>query len=484
MSVLNSVLNYHSMTLDGQGVDGAGTFEVRNPATGVVFAQVPEASPAQVDEALDAALRAQADWRSDRALREKTLNALADVLTAHAGEIGRTITCEMGKPLPQATYEATAAAAYFRYYAGLELPVAVIRDDESVRVELRRKPVGPVAAITPWNGPIILMAAKVAAALAAGNPVILKPSPVSPVSSLLFGELVRNIVPPGLLAVLTGSGDIGRWITEHPAVRKVTFTGSIPVGKQVAIAAARDLKRVTLELGGNDPVIALDDVDAGGFAEKVVGRALINAGQICIAPKRIYVPAGRHDEFADAFAAAVGGVQVGNGLDPKTVMGPVSNRNQYDFVAGLVEDAERSGGRVVRGTAPTDGRGTFLPPMVVTGVGRGSRIVDEEQFGPVIPLIAYRDVDDAVEQANDTMYGLGASVWSADEERAEVVADRVEAGHTWVNTHFASLGPEQALVGVKWSGMGIEGGPWGMEAFTDPHLRYVEHAGVPAAVSA
>jgi acyl-CoA reductase-like NAD-dependent aldehyde dehydrogenase len=428
-----------------------------------------------------AALRAQPEWRADRELRVKTVEAIADVIAANTEQIGRTITCEMGKPLPQAMYEATAAAAYFRYYAGLELPTTVIRDDESVRVELRRKPIGPVAAITPWNGPIILMAAKLAAALAAGNPVILKPSPASPVSSLLFGELVRDLMPPGVLAVLTGSGDIGRWVTEHPAIRKVTFTGSIPVGKQVAIAAARDLKRVTLELGGNDPVIALDDVDAGAFAETVVQRALVNAGQICIAPKRIYVPAERYDEVADAFAASARSVQVGNGLDPNSAMGPVANQAQFDFVTGLLEDVARTGGRVISGSAPTDGRGTFLPPTVVTGVGRGSRVVDEEQFGPVIPLIAYRDVDDAVEQANDTMYGLGASVWSADVERAEAVADRIEAGHTWVNTHFASLGPEQPLLGVKWSGVGIEGGPWGLEAFTDAHLRYVhrDQAQVP-----
>ncbi|GAA0985691.1 aldehyde dehydrogenase family protein [Acrocarpospora macrocephala] len=468
-------INY-TMTLNGRQAEGVGTFGVRNPATGEVFAEVPEASATQVDQAMSAALRIPAEWRTDRELRAKALHEVAAVMRVHAEDLARAITCEMGKPLAHAMREVAGGAAYFDYYADLDLPVTTIRDDGKVRLELRRRPVGPVAAITPWNGPIILMAAKVAPALAAGNPVILKPSPYSPVSALTFGDLVRELLPPGVFAVLTGSGDLGRWVTEHPAVRKVTFTGSIAVGKQVAVAAARDLKRVTLELGGNDPVIALDDVDAQQFAERVATLALVNAGQICIAPKRIYVPASRHDEIVDALVASVRGVRVGDGLDPGTVMGPIANKAQHEFVAGLVREVHDAGGQVISGQAPDVRGGHYYPPTVVTGVGKGMRVVDEEQFGPVIPVIRYTDVHDAIEQANSTMYGLGSSVWSADLARAEAIADRLEAGTSWINTHFASIGPEQTLSGVKWSGIGVEGGRWGLEEFTDPHLRYVDLA--------
>ena len=463
----------YPMTIEDTPVYGTGTFEVGNPATGTIFAQAPEASQEDVNRALSAALRAWDGWQADRSARAAALQAIAQVLRANQDEIARTITCEMGKPLRHATGEVLGAAAYFDYYASLELPVTTIRHDDKVHVELRHKPVGPVAAITPWNGPIILMASKVAAALSAGNPVVLKPSPYSPVSSLLVGQLVRGLLPPGVFAVLTGSGDLGRWLSEHPLVRKVSFTGSVEVGKRVAAGAAADLKRVTLELGGNDPAIALDDVDAEDFASRITSAALSNAGQICIAPKRIYVPSSRYDEVVDAFVAAVRAVRVGNGLDPETVMGPVVNQTQLDFVSGLVVDAQRAGGKAIIGDAPADQGGTFYPPTLITGVGEGCRVVDEEQFGPVIPVIRYESVDDAVSQANGTMYGLGSSVWSADLDRAAAVADRLQAGHSWINTHFASVGPGQALAGVKWSGIGIEGGPWGLEQFADPHLRYV-----------
>jgi len=296
---------------------------------------------------------------------------------------------------------------------------------------------------------------KIAPALAAGNTVVLKPSPFTPLATLRLGELLRDVFPPGVLNVVSGGDALGARMTEHAAVRKITFTGSVATGKRVAAAAATDLKRITLELGGNDPAILLDDANVDAVADGLFWSSFANSGQICSAIKRVYVPRALHDALAEALAERARKAVVGNGAEKGTQLGPITTRPQFERVCELVEDALAAGGKAVAGGAPIDGPGNFFAPTVLTGVADGTRIVDEEQFGPVLPLVPYDDLDDAVRRANGTHFGLDASVWSADADRATEVAGRLECGTAWINTHLMQ-GPAQPFGGRKWSGIGVE----------------------------
>jgi acyl-CoA reductase-like NAD-dependent aldehyde dehydrogenase len=246
----------------------------------------------------------------------------------------------------------------------------------------------------------------------------------------------------------------------------------VATGKHIAMSAAPDLKRVTLELGGNDPAILLDDIDPATIANKIFQGAFDNSGQVCSAIKRVYVPESLHDQVVDALAARASQAKVGDGMDPATELGPIQNRPQFERVSELVAEALAGGAKAATGGAPVDGPGFFFQPTILTGATEGTRIVDEEQFGPALPVIPYRDLDDVVARANATMYGLSGSVWSADPERAGAVADRLDCGTAWVNAHVA-LGPHQPFGGVKWSGLGVENGPWGLAGFTEIQVRYV-----------
>ncbi|MCI3949721.1 MAG: aldehyde dehydrogenase family protein, partial [Acidimicrobiales bacterium] len=289
-------------------------------------------------------------------------------------------------------------------------------------VEVLRKPLGVVAAITPWNFPVSLASWKIAPALLAGNTMVLKPSPFTPLSSLRIGELLRAALPPGVLNVVSGGDALGGWMTAHPVPRKISFTGSVATGKRVAAAAAPDLKRVTLELGGNDPAILLDDVDPDAVVDKVFWAAFANNGQVCSAIKRVYVPEALYGRVVDALADRARAVRVGDGAAEGTELGPVNNRPQFERVAELVDDAVRGGARAVAGGSAREGSGYFFEPTILADVSDGTRIVDEEQFGPALPVIAYRDLDDAVERANATHFGLSGSVWSGDPDRGAEVA--------------------------------------------------------------
>jgi acyl-CoA reductase-like NAD-dependent aldehyde dehydrogenase len=339
-------------------------------------------------------------------------------------------------------------------------------------VTVRRRPVGVVAAIAPWNVPLALAFWKVAPALRAGCSVVLKPSPYTPLSTLRVGEILRSVLPPGVLNVVAGEDELGAWMTGHPVPRKVSFTGSVPVGKLVAAAAARDLKRVTLELGGNDAALILDDADVDAIAEPLFTSAFSNAGQICCAVKRVYVPERLHDRLAGALADLAGSFPVGDGAEPQTKMGPLAHEAQRRRVAQLVDEAVATGGRVLAGGRELDRSGFFYAPTVVTGAAQSTTLVSDEQFGPALPLIAYRDEDAAIAAANGTPYGLGGSVWSADPDRAGAVADRLECGTVWINTHKA-LAVHQPFGGLKWSGIGTENGVWGLDEYTDLQVRHV-----------
>jgi acyl-CoA reductase-like NAD-dependent aldehyde dehydrogenase len=454
------------MTIDGQAVPAEQTFGVINPATGEVFAQAPECTREQLDAALESAHKAQLSWKTDAAARTGALLAAADAVDAAAKELGPLLTAEQGKPVAQAIGEAKGVALWLRHFAKLDLPREVIQDDERVFAEVVRRPVGVVAAITPWNFPLSMAAWKFAPALRAGNTVVVKPSPYTPLATLRLGEVLRDALPPGVLNIVSGGDELGGWMTSHPLVRKISFTGSVATGKKVAAAAAPDLKRVTLELGGNDPAIVLDDVDTEKVAEKLFWSAFRNSGQVCIAVKRVYVPERLHDDLVDALAAKARAAKVDDGMAEGTDLGPINNKPQFERVSELVSDALSNGATAVAGGGPLDRPGYFFAPTVLTGVSDGTRIVDEEQFGPALPVIPYRDVDDALARANATTFGLGGSVWSADPDRAADVAERLETGTAWVNTH-AALAPHQPFGGAKWSGIGVENGSWGLLGYTE-----------------
>ena len=456
----------HTMTIGGQPTEAASVFGVVNPATGDVFDQAPECTRAQLDDATDAATGALAVWRRDELDRRGVLDACATAIETRAEDLVGLLTREQGKPLAKAFAEIKSAAKWFRYIATLEIPVEVALDNDRVRVEVRRRPHGVVAAITPWNYPVSLAAWKIAPALLAGNTIVLKPSPFTPLSTLKMGEILRAVVPPGVLNVISGGDELGAWMTAHPAVRKVSFTGSVETGKLVAAAAASDLKRVTLELGGNDPAIVLADVEPSAVAKKLFWGAFENCGQVCSAIKRLYVPENKYSDFLEAMAAVAAGTKVGNGLDDTTQIGPINNRLQFERVADLVDDARRNGARVVTGGTRIGDRGYFYSPTIIGDVPDGTRIVDEEQFGPALPVIPYADLDDAVERANTTHFGLSGSVWSADTARATEIAGRLECGTAWVNQHLNIL-PQAPFGGVKLSGIGVENGPWGLLGFTE-----------------
>ena len=454
------------MTIDGAPAAAETTFGVINPATGDVFDQAPECTRQQLDTAMQAAATAFRTWRLDETARRNLLGACADAITAHADELARMLTQEQGKPLAKAAGEIAGAAKWFSYTARLEIPVEVALDNDRVRVEVRRRPYGVVAAITPWNYPVSLAVWKIAPALLAGNTMVLKPSPFTPLATLRLGEILRDVLPTGVLNVVSGGDALGAWMTSHPAVRKISFTGSVAAGKLVAAAAAPDLKRVTLELGGNDAAIVLPDVDVARTAKRLFWGAFENCGQVCSAIKRVYVPESLYEPMVTHLAEMARGVKVGNGLDEDSQLGPINNLPQFDRVQELVEDARQSGARLVTGGERVGDCGYFFAPTIVADLADGSRLVDEEQFGPVLPVVPYTEVDDAIERANATHFGLSGSVWSRDTAKAEAVARQLDCGTAWVNQHLNIL-PHAPFGGAKWSGIGVENGPWGLLGFTE-----------------
>jgi acyl-CoA reductase-like NAD-dependent aldehyde dehydrogenase len=460
------------MTIDGKAVAGKGEFGVINPSTGQVFANAPECSRDQLDTAMEAAARAFKGWSRDEAKRRQVLLDCAKAIQAKMGELAPVLTKEQGKPLKNAGEELFAAAIWFQYTASLQIPVEVIQDNDAARIEVRRRPYGVVGAITPWNFPVLLAVWKIAPALLAGNTIVLKPSPYTPLSTLALGEVLRDVVPAGVVNVVSGGNDLGAWISSHPTPRKISFTGSVATGKKVAIAGAPDLKRMTLELGGNDAAIVLRDADPAKIAEKLFWGAFQNNGQVCSAVKRVYVHEDLYGDLSSRLAEIAKNVKVGDGLDPASQLGPINNKMQFDRVSELVEDARKHGAKFLAGGKPVGGAGHFFEPTIVGDVSDGVRIVDEEQFGPALPVIRYRDVEDAIERANATHFGLGGSVWGSDVAKASEVASRLESGTSWVNTHLA-LQPNTPFGGAKWSGIGVENGPWGLLGFTEIQTFHV-----------
>jgi acyl-CoA reductase-like NAD-dependent aldehyde dehydrogenase len=453
------------LLIDGKRVRGAGTLDVINPATGRTLTAAPRADRAQLEQAVAAAKGAFPTW-SATLLRQRTalLVKLADELEAEQGEFARLLTQEQGKPLPQAQWEIDWAIAALRYFATLDLPPKVLKENATQKVVRQHKPLGVVAAITPWNFPLVLLIFKVAPALLAGNTVVAKPAPTTPLTTLKLGELCAGILPAGVVNVVVDQNDLGTALTSHPDVANVAFTGSTATGKKVMASAAGTLKRLTLELGGNDAAIVLDDAYPRDVAPKIYAAAMANAGQVCIAIKRLYVHDSIHDGVCEELGRLARETVVGDGLEPGTQMGPIQNQAQFEKVKGFLEDA-RQNGKIVAGGGVLEREGYFVQPTIVRDIRDDARLVREEQFGPVLPVLRYSDIDDAIARANDTDFGLGGSVWSSDRDRAFEVAARINAGTVWVNKHL-DLGPDIPYAGAKQSGIGTELGREGLEEFT------------------
>lgn len=440
-------------------------FDVINPATGRVFAQAPEAGLGELDDAVDAAQAAFPAWSGlDAAERKQKVVAMAAAVADHKDELIELLVQEQGKPISNATGEVAATSYFAMTTAGLELTDEVIRADDRMRVEACYRPMGVVGAIAPWNYPLLLGYWKVFAALVTGNCVVLKPSPYTPLTTLRAAELFADILPAGVLNVVAGGDELGRRMVTHPGIAKISFTGSSATGKNILASAAASMKRVTLELGGNDAAIVLPDADPAEIAEKIFWAAFNNSGQICMAIKRLYVHDGVYDAMFEALASVARGVKMGEGHAAGVRLGPVQNHSQYVKVLEILNAAKLAGATVVPCGDVESETGYFVPVTLVRDAKEGMRVVDEEPFGPVLPLIRYSDVNDAVQRANRSEYGLGGSIWTKDVVQGARLAKQLQTGTAWVNQHSVVL-PDIPFGGQKASGLGHEGAVEGLKHF-------------------
>jgi acyl-CoA reductase-like NAD-dependent aldehyde dehydrogenase len=459
-----------TLLIDGRRTGADRHLDVINPATGRVFARCPAAGKEELDAAVEGARRAFESWRATSyAERAALIRQLAAALRAHQQELAELLTCEQGKPLGQSVAEIDRGAAQSEGMVGIEIPVETLVDTDQNHIELRYRPLGVVGIITPWNAPVNLALGPLVSALYTGNAIVLKPSPYTPLTTLKLGELLGEIFPAGVVNVLAGGDDLGQAMTEHPGIDKISFTGSVATGKKVAASAAGTLKRLTLELGGNDPAIILDDVDPQAIAKKVFFASFVNSGQVCMAIKRIYAHEKIYDALCDALVAEAGKAKVGDGLDPETTLGPLQNKMQYDKVCRLIEETKHTDARFLTGGDVPDSPGYFIPPTLVADVAEDSRLVQEEQFGPIVPILKFSDLEDAIRRANDTRYGLSGSVWTSNPERGKEIAARLEVGTAWVNQHRAT----SAFVpfgGAKESGLGRQYSILGLKSYMEPEV--------------
>ena len=464
--------------VNGRPVGSARTFESKNPATGEVLGLVPVSSAEQVAAAVAAAKAAQPAWaaRPD-AERKALLMKVAETIKANADYLAGWVTREQGKPLggvgpdqvPGARFELWGCEVWTQVPASLELTVETVFEDETRRDEMHRKPFGVIAAIAPWNWPLLIAIWQIVPSLRAGNTVVIKPSEYTSIGTLEMVRLIAEVLPPGVLNTVSGAGEVGAQLVENPDVDKIMFTGSSATGARIAAAAARNLTPTTMELGGNDAAIVLPDADPKAMAMGLFWGAFLNMGQTCACAKRLYVPESLHDAVVAELKALATAMPMGNGMDDGIVMGPIQNRMQFDKVVSLVEQARAGGATIVCGGEAKAGPGNFYPLTIVTDIADGASLVDQEQFGPVLPVIKYRDVDDAIASANRLDAGLGASVWSSDIDKARAVASRIEAGTVWINQH-GMIHPMVPFGGTKGSGWGVEFGVDGLKAVTQPQI--------------
>lgn len=452
------------LLINGEMVNGASEFEVIDPSTGKPIASVAKASMAQADSAIAAALASQPAWAStSMSHRRERLNAYADAIKNNAVTLTEILVKEQGKPYIEAADEVTYTEHFVRYFAGLELKDDVIEESAVRSISVTHRPLGVVLGITPWNFPMLIPAFKLAPAVLLGNTFILKPAPSTPLSSLMLAKLANDIFPAGVVNVLTDQNDLGPYLTSHPDIAKITFTGSTGTGKKIMESAASTLKRLTLELGGNDAAIVLGDIDVEATAAKIYNAAFYNAGQACLAIKRIYAEEGVYDKLSDALAALAQKAKVGPGTQAETQMGPIQNRMQFERAKRFLAIANKDG-KVIAGGITSDGPGYFVNPTVVRDIADQSELVAQEQFCPILPIVKIASAKEGLARANNSAFGLGGSVWSSDIEKAKQVARQMHSGTVWVNQHL-HFGPHIPLSGAKQSGIGVEWSERGLAEF-------------------
>jgi acyl-CoA reductase-like NAD-dependent aldehyde dehydrogenase len=463
------------LTIDGKTVTTASRMDVVNPATGKAFATVPVAGEKELDAAVVAARAAQRGWNAlGIGLRREMLISLSEAIAENTEAFTQLFVKEQGRPAAMAKREIIRGASWLEEVARQDLPVDVVEDAEGRRVEVHHQPLGVVAAIVPWNFPFLLAIWKIAPALLVGNTLVLKPSPFTPLCALKLGELARRILPPGVFNVISGEDSLGPLMTAHPGFAKISFTGSTATGKRVMEAAAKDLKRITLELGGNDAAIVMPDVNLDKVAQKIFFGAFFNTAQVCIATKRLYIHESIYDALRDRLVALAKATAVGDGSAPESVFGPIQNAPQYRRVKALIEAARTQGLVLIEGReVPKEGY--FIPITLVDNPPDDARVVTEEAFGPVLPLLKFSDVDDVIRRSNNSPYGLAGAVWSANIGEAMAIARRMETGTVWINDNLQNA-PHIPFAGFKQSGFGVENGRGGLLEFTQPQTIFVPKA--------
>ena len=444
-----------------------------DPATGEKVGEAPVHDLDYLEKAVAGAVAVQPAWAAlGHTGRSAALLKAADAVERSAEALAQLLSREQGKPLngPNARFEVGACAAWLRAAATIPLEPELVVDDGETRAELHYKPIGVVGAIGPWNWPMMITVWQIAPALRMGNAAVVKPSGNTPLSVLALIKVINEELPEDLLSVVSCGREVGARLTNHPAIGKIMFTGSTAAGKTIIKSSADTVKRLTLELGGNDAGIVLPDADAKAIAQDLFWGAFINTGQTCAALKRLYVHEDIYDAVCEELTAVAAAMPMGNGLDENNVLGPLQNKSQYDIVANLVQAAKDSGARVLLGGTPdTDQSGYFYPTTLIADIDNENPLVAEEQFGPALPIIRYSTVDEAVEMANSLDVGLGASVWSSDLPAAREVAARIQAGSVWINKHGV-VDPRIPFGGAKQSGYGLEFGVEGLKALGIPQV--------------
>lgn len=462
----------YSMLVDGETVTSAETIAVRNPATAAVIGQAPAASAADLDRAVAAAQRAFTGWKATSPDERKALLIkMAKVIEANVDELSSLFTQEQGRPVPGSKAEILGSAYWLRATTQLDIPVEVTEETETRRIEVHHVPLGVVCAIVPWNFPILLAIWKIGPALLAGNTIVLKPSPFTPLTTLRIGELIRDVFPAGVVNIISGGDALGPLMTAHKGFAKITFTGSTATGRRVMESAAKDLKRITLELGGNDAAIVMADVDVDAVAGQLFEGAFHNSAQVCVATKRLYIHEDIYDQLRDRLHQLAKDLKVGDGAEQGVRYGPIQNEPQYRRVLALIDEARANGLTVLEG-GPVPEQGYFVPLTLIDNPPDDARVVTEEAFGPVLPLLKFSDIDDVVARANDSEYGLAGAVWSADVAQATAIAHRLDTGTVWINQNLQST-PFTPLAGAKQSGFGQENGLPGLLEFTRPKSIYI-----------
>lgn len=463
-----------NLILNGVSVQGLGaSVAVLNPANETVLAEVASATVTQVNEAVQAAKAAFSSWQHTPDAEINTVFAkIAADLRAEQDQIARLITLEQGKTLALAQFEVEAGASWIEYLASLEVPVQTITEPSGKTINVYNRPLGVVASITPWNWPLMIAVWHIFPALKTKNCVLNKPSEYTPLSTIKLVEIINRHVPAGVCSLVLGRGEVGQALSEHPDVAKVTFTGSTRTGQSILSHSVSSLKSVVLELGGNDAGIVLEDADLDVAAERIFGSAFLNGGQTCAALKRLYVHDSIFDALCEKLVKLADQQVLGDGLDPAVNFGPVQNKMQYDKVNAMIQDALAQGGKIISAQPELPESGYFIAPTLITGIKEGVALVDEEQFGPVLPIVKFSSIDEVLQRSNDSDFGLGGSVWSRDIDKAQQVASQMQTGTVWINSH-SDLSPAAPFGGWKLSGLGYSFGLDGLLLFTHKQAVHI-----------